>query len=165
MRVLTYTFAAALLAGPAFAESHLSETAALGEAAFGQCQTCHVVVDDEGETLAGKNAKTGPNLYGIIGRQAGSVEGFKYGKSLVAAGEAGLVWDKENFTAYSLDPKKFLQTYLDDKKARSRMSYKVRADRKNDLAAEDVAMNLYDFLAEIGPEMEMDGEGDAAATN
>ena len=144
----------ALLAAPAFAESHLSEAAAMGEAAFKLCASCHAVVDDEGETLVGKKAKTGPNLYGMIGRQAGTVEGFRYGKSLVAAGEAGLVWDEENFVKYLLNPKEFLKEYLDDPKARSKMSFKARADKKNDLTAEEVAANFYHLLKELGPEME-----------
>ncbi len=47
-----------------------------GKKVFNQCQTCHVVAAPDGTVLAGKNAKTGPNLYGVIGRPAASVEGF-----------------------------------------------------------------------------------------
>jgi len=148
------------LALPAQADSHLSEQAALGAAAFRKCQTCHVVVDDEGNTIAGRNAKTGPNLYGVVGRGAGTVEGFRYGQAIVSAGEAGLVWDEEQLVQYLLDPRTFLQTYLDDKGARSKMTYRVRADRRNDLTAEDVARTYYHFLREVGPAME---SGDAQA--
>ena len=161
------------LGTPAFSESHLSEMAAIGEANFKFCQSCHVVRDDEGNVLAGRKAKTGPNLYGMIGRTAGTVEGFRYGKSLVAAGEAGLVWDEEQMVAYLLDPKKFLQTYLEDSKARSKMSFKMRADKKNGLTAEESAAAMSAFLAEIGPEMQEDmvpeaeteEETEAEATN
>ena len=90
--------AALLLASPSLAESHGGDAEA-GAEAFSQCQTCHVVVDADGNTLAGKRAKTGPNLYGMVGRQAGTVDGFRYGKSLVEAGEAGLVWDEEKLRA------------------------------------------------------------------
>ena len=80
-----------------------------------------------------------------IGRQAGMVEDFKgYGDSLVAAGEAGLVWDEENFVKYAEDPKKFLAEYLDDKGARSKMSFKLRK------GAEDV----YAYLVSVSPEPE-----------
>ena len=147
--------AALAIATPAFAESHLSELAAIGEANFKFCQSCHVVRDDDGNVLAGRKAKTGPNLYGMVGRTAGTVEGTRYGKSLVAAGEAGLIWDEEQMVAYLLDPKKFLQAYLGDSKARSKMSFKMRADKKNGLTAEESAAAMYAFLAEIGPEMEM----------
>ena len=57
--------AATMLAAPAFADGHASGDVAAGEKAFRQCVSCHVVVNDAGETLAGKKAKTGPNLYGI----------------------------------------------------------------------------------------------------
>ncbi|MDJ0628110.1 MAG: cytochrome C [Rhodobacter sp.] len=149
--------AALSLAAPAFAESHGGDAEA-GADAFSQCQTCHVVVDGDGNTLAGKKAKTGPNLYGVVGSQAGTVEGFRYGKSLVAAGEAGLVWDEEQLAVYLQDPKEFLRTYLDDKKARSKMSFKVRK--------EEDAANLAAFLATFSPDMEEGMAGDdAAATN
>lgn len=154
IRSATTLAAISLLAAPVLADEHLSEGAAMGEGSFKLCASCHVVVDDEGETIAGKKAKTGPNLYGLIGRTAGTVEGFRYGKSLVEAGEAGLIWDEDNFVAYLQDPKDFLQTYLDDSSARSKMSYKVRADKKNDLTAEQVAANFYQFLLEVGSEME-----------
>lgn len=143
----TYVFiAAAFLAAPAFAESHATGDAAAGESVFKQCVTCHVVADDDGNILAGKTAKTGPNLFGVVGRTAGAVEGFRYGKSIVAAGEAGLVWDLEQLTAYMQDPKKFLRTVLDDKKARSKMTFRVRK--------EEDAVNLAAFLATFSPEVE-----------
>ena len=151
----TATLLAALtLAAPALAESHGGDAEA-GAEAFNQCQTCHVVADEDGNILAGKRAKTGPNLYGIVGRQAGTVEGFRYGKSLVEAGEAGLVWDEEQLVAYLQDPKEYLRTYLDDNRARSKMSFKVRE--------EEDAANLAAFLASFGPVDE--GEGEEAATN
>lgn len=152
IRTIAVFLSAATLAVPAFAESHSAGDVAAGEKAFSKCATCHVVMDDEGEILAGKRAKTGPNLYGIIGRQAGTVEGFRYGKSIVAAGEAGLVWDLENLATYSQDPKKFLREFLDDKKAKSKMTYKVRK--------EEDAVNLAAFLESLSPETESE-----AATN
>ena len=122
------------LAAPAFAAGD----AEAGAAAFKQCKACHAVIDADGNLLAGKG-KIGPNLFGVIGRTAGTAEGYKYGKSIVAAGEAGLVWDEENLAAYVQDPKKFLQTYLDDSKARAKMSFKVRK--------EEDAANLAAYLA------------------
>lgn len=133
--------AATLAAAPALAESHASGDPAKGEAVFKKCVSCHVVQNGAGEVLAGRNAKTGPNLYGVAGRHAGSVEGFRYGDSLKAAGEAGLVWDEEHFVAYVLDPKKFLADYLNDPKARSKMSFKLRS--------EDEAKDVYAYLAQF----------------
>ena len=111
-----------------------------GEIAYSkQCVACHVVVNDDGKKLAGRNGKSGPNLYNIAGAVAGIVEGYRYGKSIVAAGaENSLVWTEDTFVAYVQDPKGFLRTYLDDKKARAKMSYKVRD--------EEDARNIYAYL-------------------
>ena len=127
----------ATAAAPAFAAGD----AAKGEAAFKQCQTCHTVVDDAGTTLAGKGSKTGPNLYGVFGRAAGSLEGFKYGESIVAVGAAGYVWDEAGFVEYVQDPAAFLKAKLDDKGAKSKMSFKLKNA--------DTAADLYAFLAQF----------------
>ena len=141
--------ALAMAAAPAFAAGDATK----GEKNFKQCQTCHAVINDAGEKLAGTGAKVGPNLYGVFGRVAGSYEGFKYGDSIIAAGAAGLVWDEATFIAYVQDPTGFLQTRLNDKKAKGKMVYKV----KN---AEDAA-NLYAYLSTFSPAPAADG---AAAT-
>lgn len=138
--------AATLLAAPAFAASHASGDAAAGEAEFRQCQTCHVVENDEGEVLAGRNAKTGPNLYALPGREAASIEGFRYGDGIKAAGEKGLVWNEEDFVTYVQDPTAFLKEYTGDSKARSKMAYKVRS--------EEDAVNLWAYIASLSPEPE-----------
>ncbi len=140
----------AMMGVPAFAQDATGDAAA-GEEAFGQCVTCHVVENEAGETLAGRNAKTGPNLYGVAGRTAGVVEGYRYGKDIVAAGEGGLEWTEENFVEYLQDPTGYLRTVLDDKRARGKMAYKVRD-------AEE-ATNIYAYLASLAPAEE------APATN
>ncbi|MEX0365591.1 cytochrome c family protein [Ruegeria sp. HKCCD8929] len=126
-----------LLAVPAFAEGDAEK----GEKAFNKCKSCHTIESDAGETIV-KGGKTGPNLYGIAGRTAGTVEGYKYGKSLVEAGEKGLVWDEATFVEYSQDPKAFLKTYLEDDGAKSKMTFKLRK------GAEDV----YAYLASVASE-------------
>ena len=127
----------ATAAGPAFAAGD----AAKGETSFKQCQTCHSVVNEAGEVLAGKGSKTGPNLYGVFGRAAGSLEGFKYGESIVAVGAAGYVWDEAGFVEYVQDPAAFLKAKLDDKGAKSKMSFKLKNA--------DTAADLYAFLAQF----------------
>jgi cytochrome c len=126
---------ALMTTGQAFAAGD----AAAGEAQFRQCQSCHIVQNEAGETLAGRAGRTGPNLYGVIGRQAGSVEGFRYGPDIVAAGEQGLVWDETNIVAYLQDPTGFLREFTGDNSARSRMSYRMRN------GAEDMAAFLATF--------------------
>lgn len=123
-----------------------------GAATFqSQCQTCHNVVDDGGELLAGRaNVRTGPNLYGVIGRQAGTYDGFRYGASLVEAGEAGLVWNADDMVPYLLDPTSFLREKLDSNRARSQMSFRVRDEASaNDLVA---------FLSQFGEVEDEDAE-------
>lgn len=116
-----------LMAAPAMAQD-VTGDAEEGESVFRQCQTCHVVVDESGETLAGRNAKTGPDLYGVVGSTAGTVEDFRYGDDLVAAGEQGLVWDEETLVPYLLNTTDFLREYLEDSGARSKMTYRVRSE-------------------------------------
>jgi cytochrome c len=125
------------LAMPAMAQD-MSGDASAGEDVFRQCQTCHVVENEAGETLAGRNAQTGPNLYGVVGRQAGIVEGFNYGDDLVAAGEQGLNWNEEELAAYLQDPTGYLREVLDDSRARGKMSYRVRS--------EEDALNVIAYL-------------------
>ena len=76
-----------------------SGDAEAGEADFRQCRTCHSITDAEGNDIV-KGGKVGPNLYGVVGRQAGSWDDFAYSDFMVAAGEAGLSWNVEDFTAY-----------------------------------------------------------------
>jgi len=93
-----------------------------------QCVACHVVADASGEVLAGRNAKTGPNLYGVAGRALGSVEDFRYGDSIVELGEGGTVWTEETFVGYVQDPTGWLRETLDNRRARGKMAYQVRAE-------------------------------------
>ena len=97
MKTLNIAAALAVLAAPAFADGHAASgngDAANGEAEFNkQCVSCHVVADADGNVLAGRAAKTGPNLYGVAGRVPGTVEGFRYGDAIVELGETtGLGW-------------------------------------------------------------------------
>ncbi|MGR3323276.1 MAG: c-type cytochrome [Pseudooceanicola sp.] len=122
--------ALALLASPALAEGDPAK----GEQEFNKCKSCHMI-ESADETIV-RGGKTGPNLYGVVGRAAGTAEGFRYGDDLVAAGEAGLVWDAEQLAEYMEDPREFLREYLDDNAAKSRMTFKMKRN------AEDVAAYL-----------------------
>jgi cytochrome c len=136
-----------LMASPLLADGHASGDAAAGADVFKKCKACHSIVDAAGEVIE-KGGRNGPNLYGLYTRVAGSDEEFgkKYGKSLVATGEAGLAWDEENFVSYVADPRKFLRTYLDDKKAKSKMSFKLKDEAD--------AANVWAYIVSVGPEVE-----------
>ena len=142
MKYLNLAAVVALCAGPALAESHASGDAAAGEEQFNrQCVACHVVVNDAGETLAGRNARTGPNLYGVAGRVPGSVEGFDYGDAVLAFGETGVVWDEEHFVGYVQDPTGYLREQLQDRRARGKMAFQVRDEQQ--------ARDIYAYLASL----------------
>lgn len=147
MKCFTIAVALTVLAAPAFADGHASTVgdAAAGEEQFNrQCVACHVVQDAAGEVLAGRNAKTGPNLYGIAGRTPGSVEGFRYSDAVTELGEAGVLWTEETFVGYVQDPTGWLRETLENRRARGKMAYQVRQ--------EDQAYDLYAYLATFAAE-------------
>lgn len=130
-----------LFALPAFADGHASGDAAAGEKAFGKCKSCHTIADGDGNVVV-KGGKTGPNLWGLPGRTAGTDGDFKrYKKSLVAAGDGGLTWDEAGFVEYVQDPTAFLKANLDDSKARSGMSFRLRN--------EEEATNIWAYIASV----------------
>ncbi|MGC6497084.1 MAG: c-type cytochrome [Candidatus Puniceispirillaceae bacterium] len=79
------------------AAAHAGDVAA-GEKVFKKCKACHYAAKE-------KN-KTGPHLVNLIGREAGSIEGYKYSKAMKSS---GIVWDEETLTAYLRAPKKYLK--------------------------------------------------------
>ncbi|KIN75498.1 c-type cytochrome [Sulfitobacter guttiformis] len=134
----------ALMSAPAFADGHATGDATAGESVFNKCKACHMISDADGNDIV-KGGRTGPNLYGLYTRVAGSTD-FRYGDSIVQAGEAGLEWNEEDFVAYVADPKKFLAEYNDDKRAKSKMAFK--------LGDEEDAANVWAYLVSVGPEVE-----------
>lgn len=130
-RSLIAAFAVATLAGPALA----SGDAAKGEADFKKCKACHMIVDDAGNEIV-KGGKTGPNLWGVVGRAPGTVEGFKYGDSIIAVGASGVVWDEDNLEDYLKDPTAWLKETSGDAGAKSKMTFKLPK------GAEDMAAYL-----------------------
>ena len=91
--------AAGVLAPAAKATERLGDAEA-GKAVFAKCQGCHQVGD-------GAKNKIGPHLNGIFGRKAAGLEGFKYSKSLVRAGNSGLEWHADTLSAYIENPRAF----------------------------------------------------------
>jgi cytochrome c2 len=106
-----------------------AQDASNGEKLFKKCASCHKI---------GESAKNGvgPVLTGVIGRKAATFEGYKYSKTLIASREMGLVWDEASVEDYIADPRKFMRNYLDDPKAKPKMTFKLKkeADRKDVVA-------------------------------
>lgn len=74
---------------------------AAGEDLFRQCSSCHQVGD-------GAKHRSGPHLNGVLGRIAGSADGFKYSNALKSAKDEGIVWNAETLAAFLADPKGFM---------------------------------------------------------
>jgi len=85
--------AGAMLALPTLA---LAQDAEAGKKVFQKCAPCHSIGP-------GATNKVGPNLNGVIGRKAGTEEGFSYSDAMKGA---GWVWDEAIFKEYITDPKK-----------------------------------------------------------
>ncbi|SEM95529.1 cytochrome c [Gemmobacter aquatilis] len=130
MKLLTTLALTALtLAAPAFAGD-----AAKGEADFKKCKACHSIINAAGEAVV-KGGKTGPNLFGVIGRPVASVADFKYGESILAVGAKGVVWDEAMLATYVADPTAWLESQLGpDSAAKSKMTFKL-AKGGEDMAA------------------------------
>jgi cytochrome c len=120
--------AAAALAAPAFAGDP-----AAGEETFKKCRACHSVIAPDGTEIQ-KGGRTGPNLYGVIGRGIASDPDFSYGDSIAALGATGAAWDEASLAAYTANPADYLKSALGDDAAKSKMSFKL-AEGGEDVAA------------------------------
>ncbi len=69
-----------------------------GQQQFQLCRSCHTIAE------GGANM-TGPNLHGLFGRQAGTVEKFRYSEAVKTA---GFVWDAEQLDKWLADPRGYL---------------------------------------------------------
>lgn len=70
--------------------------AARGQRLFNQqCRACHTVAQ------GGANS-VGPNLHGLFGRKAGTLEGFSFSEAMT---KSGIVWDEATLADYNRDPK------------------------------------------------------------
>ncbi|MGH7026741.1 c-type cytochrome [Brevundimonas sp.] len=69
-----------------------------GRRAFARCRSCHTI------TPGGPNM-TGPNLYGVFGRQVGTHEKYSYSTPVK---QAGFTWDADRLDHWLQNPRTFL---------------------------------------------------------
>ena len=98
-----------------------------GETAFRVCRTCHQV---------GENARNfvGPELNGVVGRQAGTVPGYNYSD---ANKHSGLTWDEATLAKYLKNPREIVPG--------TKMAY-PGMQRDEDIA------NVIAYLKQFGPD-------------
>ena len=82
--------------GPALEDLLAMADLTKGQKTFKKCGACHKL-----ET--GKNG-VGPHLYGVVGREVSSIEGFKYSGSLIAVAN---IWSPENLNGFLEKPSKY----------------------------------------------------------
>jgi cytochrome c len=101
MRVVLRTAALSLaiwsMAQPAAAQADAEN----GKEVFKGCRACHQVG-------AGAKNGIGPSLNGIVGRKAGTINGFNYSDANKDAGVKGLVWTEDNLFNYLENPTTFM---------------------------------------------------------
>ncbi|WP_425099401.1 c-type cytochrome [Tropicibacter sp. S64] len=132
---------ALLAASPLAAQDAPTGDAAKGEKEFNKCKACHMIEGPDGAIARG--GKVGPNLYGVVGRQAGTMEGFSYSDLMVAAGEKGLMWNEGDFKTYVKDATAFLREYTGESSGRGKMTFKLNN--------EEAAADIWAYLASVGP--------------
>ena len=69
-----------------------------GKTVFAACGACHSLNDGE--------HRVGPSLHGVIGRRAGSSEGFA--RYSAAMKDSGVTWDEESLARYIASPQSFV---------------------------------------------------------
>jgi cytochrome c len=78
------------------ANGALAQSAESGERAFNQqCKACHTVEKGGASTI-------GPNLFGVVGRKAGTETGFEFSDAMK---KSGITWNEASLGDYLKDPK------------------------------------------------------------
>ena len=76
-----------------------STSASDGAKVFKKCAACHSIAQGGGN-------KIGPALWGVLGRQAGSISDYKYSKGMAAHGKT---WSFEEMDGFLIKPKDWVK--------------------------------------------------------
>ena len=88
-RLFTFIF----LLGILFLENTFAQDRARGQKLFEDCRACHA--------LERGSQGVGPDLHGVFGRQAGTLDDFHYSPALK---RSGITWTPQTLDAYVADP-------------------------------------------------------------
>jgi cytochrome c len=75
------------------ANTAFAADAEFGQRLFDRCLSCHTAEQGAPHSL-------GPNLFGVIGRKAGSADGYVYSPAMV---NSGITWTAENIALFLKD--------------------------------------------------------------
>ena len=146
MKRILVSMLAMTVAAPVLAGSHASGDAEEGEKAFRKCKACHMIETADGETIV-RGGQVGPNLWNMVTRKPGALEGYSYGDDLAKVGEMmDSNWTEEEFVAYVANPTEWLEEKLDTDSARSKMAFR--------LGDEEEARDIWTYIASVSPEPE-----------
>ncbi|WP_127902000.1 c-type cytochrome [Solirhodobacter olei] len=115
---------ALLLAQPALAAGNVEK----GQRIFLKCKACHAVVKPDGTKIV-PGGILGPDLYGVIGRKAGTGTAsntgkpYNYDAGLKALEKTGLVWTQALLAEYVKNPTAFVRKKTGDSSARVKMTF------------------------------------------
>ena len=89
-------FAVTLLLGNFCSMNAFAQDKAKGQKLFEECRACHALEK-------GMKDSIGPDLHGVFGRKAGSVDDYRYSPAMK---RSGITWTPEALDAYVADPQK-----------------------------------------------------------
>lgn len=90
----------AFLAAPAFPSLAWAADAAHGAQIFkGTCGVCHLAQPHP--AVSDLAMRIGPNLWGVVGRKAGTTQHFRYSAAMM---QSGIVWTPDKLRPYIHDP-------------------------------------------------------------
>ena len=103
-----------------------STSASDGAKVFKKCAACHSIAQGGGN-------KIGPALWGVLGRQAGSISDYKYSKGMTAHGKT---WSFEEMNGFLIKPKDWVKgtkmSFAGLKKAKDRAAVILYMNEKTD---------------------------------
>jgi cytochrome c len=94
VRILKLAPALALAAVLVAPGAHAAGNAQAGQSLFVRCAVCHTA-------QRGAPNRLGPNLFGVVGRTAGTLNGYAYSRAMT---NSGIVWNDATLAHYLMGP-------------------------------------------------------------